>query len=596
MSEDYGGALSPNGISLISPAGDQVVGDDVRNDAIGKWTGENGCAEDQLPPLFTAAVSNAELWTVKQGRYTDFPDVEVGPNVCGIAPLGTSRTIYLFDEPGCKKKWRQIEILAHELGHAMRLGHTEQTQQCSDRLMYPSMTLKDSTSDKKNPHPDDCTALKREVDRGDPPGGGDPGGPGGGTNPGGGADPNPDCTKNPDDLRCEPDCTLNPKAPGCPDVTYGPECFGKWEDKNGNGKIDPGECDPFAFSGVPGSGSVTTTHAGVASSRSYVIGLRTESAVTVSLTDLTRDFDCRGAAGDSVRGGVAPAWTHGSGSTSWSCSNRGGAADDSWSGTLAAGDHTITVWPYGGGPAGDYTLSVAISEKLISGPPRTLPFTVTETDVVGDQEYEFSLSASTSVTVSLTGMNKDIDCRVNASFCTNKGGTKDDSWSGTLAAGTHTVTVYPYKGGSGSFTLTVAQGPVPGPADPPPTPSPPTPEPPPPEPPEPDPSPPPPVPPPEPPGAPTLSGAVNETNQVLSWTVPTSSVSIAGYQLQVRNSSASSWRCTSAGSEPSCGLPGSTTSWNVTTPGGMTRHYRVRASNAGGSGAWSSEVVLTSSE
>lgn len=72
MSEDYGGPLSPNGISLISPAGDHFVNDDVRNGAIGKWTGENGCAEDQLPPLFSAAVSNAELWTVKRGRYTDF--------------------------------------------------------------------------------------------------------------------------------------------------------------------------------------------------------------------------------------------------------------------------------------------------------------------------------------------------------------------------------------------------------------------------------------------------------------------------------------------------------------------------------------------
>ena len=220
MSSDYGGPLARSGISLTSPAGDHFVGDAVRNGAIGKWTGENGCAESQRPPLSSGAVSNTEVWTVRQGRHVDFPGISTSSNrVCGLVPPGTSRTIYLFDEPGCKKEWRQIEILAHELGHAMRLGHTPQSHQCSDRLMYGSLTLEDSTTDKKSPHADDCRALKRETDRGRRGGGGDGGGtnPGGGSNPGGGGTDR--CTDHPNTPGCPGYCASNPDAPGCGTVT-----------------------------------------------------------------------------------------------------------------------------------------------------------------------------------------------------------------------------------------------------------------------------------------------------------------------------------------------------------------------------------------
>ncbi len=303
------------------------------------------------------------------------------------------------------------------------------------------------------------------------PGGGNGGD---GTNPGGGANPNPDCTADPEDLRCEPDCTLNPKAPGCPEITYGPECFGNWDDKNGNGEIDDGECDLVALSGPAGSGSVTTSRADVSSSRSYVLGLRADSVVTVSLTKMTRDFDCKGEAGNGLATDKDPpdAIQGSSGTGSWSCSNRGGRADDSWSGTLAAGEHTITVWPYGGGEAGDYTLSVAIREKLIPRAPRTLPFTVSETDVSGEQEYSFSLSSDTRIKVVVSEQSTDIDCRIDGASCRNHGGTADETWSGMLKTGSHTVTVWPYRG-AGSYKLSVTEdGKATTPPSPPPSPPP----------------------------------------------------------------------------------------------------------------------------
>jgi hypothetical protein len=171
---------------------------------------------------------------------------------------------------------------------------------------------------------------------------------------------------------------------------------------------------------------------------------------------LNRDIDCR------VNGS--------------SCTNRGGTSDDSWSGTLAAGTHTVTVYPYGGG-SGNWTLSASgpATPPPPSPPTPTCPSGYTyvaaasrcersqsfrmqavETGVSGQQSYSFTLSSSSSVAVSLTGLTRDFDCRVGNSRCTNRGGSADDSWSGTLAAGTHTVVVYPYGGGRGDYTLTVA--------------------------------------------------------------------------------------------------------------------------------------------
>ena len=52
-------------------------------------------------------------------------------------------------------------------------------------------------------------------------------------------------------------------------------------------------------------------------------------------------------------------------------------------------------------------------------------------------------------------MDRDIDCSVNGARCTNRAGTRDDSWSGTLPPGFHKVRVYPFGGGAGDWTITV---------------------------------------------------------------------------------------------------------------------------------------------
>ncbi len=87
-------------------------------------------------------------------------------------------------------------------------------------------------------------------------------------------------------------------------------------------------------------------------------------------------------------------------------------------------------------------------------PTRSLPLTVSETNVSGDQTYRFTLSSTTEVDVVVSDQSTDIDCRINSTSCRNHGGTGDETWSGTLNAGTHTVTVYPFRS-SGSYTLTV---------------------------------------------------------------------------------------------------------------------------------------------
>ena len=407
----------------------------------------------------------------------------------------------------------------------------------------------------------DCTAVERADDDDDGGGGGD--GDGGGTNPGGGADPNPNCTENPEDIRCDP-CEVNPKGPGCGtgEVTF---C---------EGEVDPEtqECVEVAFSRRPGgstTGTATVTKEVVSSTENYTLTLSSTSTVRLWLTGLTMDFDCKVAVGSAGGGSPPPSAANGGSAT---CTNRGGSRDDSWSGTLKAGSYTVTVYPYVKG-SGNYTLTVSATYTPATKAPepqppaaRTLPFTVSETSVSGDQTYDFRLTASTSVSVSLTGMNRDIDCRVGSSACTNRGGTQNDSWSGTLGAGTHSVTVYPYGGGSGSYTLKVTGT---GTATTPP------------------------APPRARPSAPRLTGAVAGRTHRLSWTEPTGG-GITRYQLQTRASAAHAWRFTDAGSpSPSSSLGPGVKAWSVVTPWTLVRRYRVRARNAVGDGAWSNVVGLT---
>ena len=178
--------------------------------------------------------------------------------------------------------------------------------------------------------------------------------------------------------------------------------------------------------------------------KSYSFRLDSRTDVSVSFTGMNRDIDCR------VNGS--------------SCTNRGGTSDDSWNGTLDAGTHTVTVYPYGGG-SGNWTLSV--SGTATSPPPPaptpTLPppttgsgpIVKTGVNVSSSRTYLLRLSGRVEVSVELTGMTIDFDCRVGSSNCTNRGITLDDSWNGDLGAGNHSVEVYPYATGAGNYSLTV---------------------------------------------------------------------------------------------------------------------------------------------
>ena len=174
------------------------------------------------------------------------------------------------------------------------------------------------------------------------------------------------------------------------------------------------------------------TGVNVSESRTYVLKLSARVEVSVELTGMSIDFDC------TVAGNR--------------CTNRGGTRDDSWSGTLAAGEHKIVVYPYVRGP-GNYTLTVSARSTDTGGSTGTVTKTTTLVDLsrtaVSEEEtYSFRLDADAEVEVALTGMTIDFDCRVGSSRCSNYGSTRDDSWSGSLEAGNHIVTVYPYARGS----------------------------------------------------------------------------------------------------------------------------------------------------
>ena len=179
----------------------------------------------------------------------------------------------------------------------------------------------------------------------------------------------------------------------------------------------------------------TVSETGVSGEKSYRFELASSTKVSLSLTGMNRDIDCRVNAS--------------------SCTNRSGTADDSWSGTLEAGKHTVTVYASGGG-SGSWTLSVsgtAVSPPA-DPPPQDPPPTTTNSHT-----YVLSLSSNVEVSVELSGMTADFDCTVAGSPCTNRRGTLDDSWSGTLQTGDYEIVVYPHGGASGNYTLAVSTRP-----------------------------------------------------------------------------------------------------------------------------------------
>jgi len=197
--------------------------------------------------------------------------------------------------------------------------------------------------------------------------------------------------------------------------------------------------DPSPPPPPPDSDPGVKTGVNVSSSRTYFLKLSGSVEISVELTGMTTDFDCT-VAGNN-------------------CTNRGGTADDSWSGTLGAGEHKIVVAPQGGG-SGNYTLTVSARESSTGGSTGTRTQVTTlvdtsETNISASRTYSFTLARAAEVDVALTGLTIDFDCRVGSSVCTNRASTRDDSWSGDLAAGNHSVVVYPYDPGPGNYSVTV---------------------------------------------------------------------------------------------------------------------------------------------
>ena len=75
-----------------------------------------------------------------------------------------------------------------------------------------------------------------------------------------------------------------------------------------------------------------------------------------------------------------------------------------------------------------------------------------EVDSLG-QAYSFTLESRQTVHVSLTGMSRNFDCSVNGSYCSNRDGTRDDSWVGELDPGSHSIRVLPSGGKRGDYTI-----------------------------------------------------------------------------------------------------------------------------------------------
>lgn len=659
--------------------------------------GWNGC-KASTPEMHHATDENpapkgARVWTIVRGTY-DYFKVDLNRrNRCSDTEYGQPRTIRVYqDAPTniCGENGEYLhKSLMHEMGHTIGLHHITEVgpehpdyanaQACrATKAMMTDVSLdvrelseevdcKFAHEFLRDDHPVDCAETPDHEDCTEDDDDDDDDG-GGGGNPdiecsgtdAGGCRPDRDddddgtgacafpapgcpgyCDLNPFHRDCSPDCTLFPGDPRCGDVTWD-VCWGRFEDTDGDGEL---ECVPAAYLRVGGDGKdpVVITAAS-APSRSYRIRLEHAGKLGVKLTGMKRDFDCKLYESAPLPSSDTPDAVRDSTST-WSCTNRGGARDDSLEKSLPAGIHTLSVYPFYGG-RGDYTLTLSYAANPLPSPiARILPFT-SEVTTSSSSTFRFTLAESAKVSVLISGMTADFDCRVGPkSKCSNNRGTLDDTWSGALGPATHSLTVFPHNGASGLFKLAVYRtGETPPSHDsdadgdedeedgnddtgsdddenegeeededtgggdgeeddgdtgdseeddgdtdegedddddePEPTP-------------EPDPTPAPTV---DPPGAPTVRGSVVRQTQTVTWTEPaTNGGAITRYQMAVRNSASHPWRWATAGSPSgSSNFAPTVRSWSVTTPAGLLRHYRVRATNSAGDGEWSAHVELRS--
>ena len=271
---------------------------------------------------------------------------------------------------------------------------------------------------------------------------------------------------------------------------------------------------------------------------------------------MNRDIDC------SVRDNPDPG---GGGPVSRSvtahrCSNYGGTSDDSWTGELAAGAHSVRVYPYGGG-TGNYTITVSGDGGggFIGGdarPPLSVP-AIPDFRAPSGGSVDRVFPAATGGTAPYVYSASGLPPGITFAASTRRA-------SGTLPTVTtdtdYTVTYTATDSASPSFSvmfITTVTAPVR-------------------------------------PSAPQLTGAVAGRTQTLTWTEPATGSGITRYQLQTRASTAHAWRFTGAGSpSPSSNISPSVRSWSMVTPWTLVRQYQVRATNAVGDGAWSNVVELT---
>ncbi len=309
--------------------------------------------------------------------------------------------------------------------------------------------------------------------------------------------------------------------------------------------------------------------------------------VTVSLTGLSRDMDCRIHENPApVSGGAVPrsARVH-------RCPDNFGTWDETWSGVLGAGAHSVRVYPFQRRRTGDYTITVSgdgaggfIGESASPPPPATNPPSNPSNPSGPSTPSPPSNPSPPSSSLSLPSI-PDFELPSGGSVDTTFPAATDGtppyvynvsglppgiSFSGSTrrAAGTlpsvtadigynvtYSVTDNASGSASVSFVATVLAPP--------------------------------------PPSAPQLSGSVSGRTQTLRWTEP-SGGGITRYQLQTRASSAHSWRFSGAGApSPTSNIAPTARSWSVVTPWTLYRQYQVRATNAFGDGPWSNMVELT---
>jgi len=404
-----------------------------------------------------------EVWTVEEVESADMGQGNEG--MCAVAgSIGILRKKKILinkfeNDPETRELCSRSDVIAHEMGHSFGLKNVGDTENpnplCGPRNGKPGSLMWVGDSRFRDLATETCHAALKNLGREILPT----------------CEENPNqeycrvqrppgpwpvtpcslnpisegcrCWMNPYGFGCDPNCALNPLAPGC----------------------DGSLCSEFSIIscktinvGDPNGQTVTFTASAASGTKKYTLNLKGTAIVTLSVTNMSRDFNCSLTPGrsDRVRPGHAISLLQ-----PQMCSNQAGTATDSWTGTLTRGTHRISVFPADTSSSGNYTINVT---ARLPPPPTKTVLDVSETGVSSIKNHKFGLTHKSRVTVSLTGMTANFDCRVLLAFenCTNNSGTQDDSWSGVLDARSgHWLRVSPNPvGQSGDYRLVVTATPI----------------------------------------------------------------------------------------------------------------------------------------